>query len=188
MLFAVKQEHGDESVEEFETMLDAYLREHPDYWLLTDTIPTLGEARGKLVLLRRYEDAAGLGERAGIPLLWDNQDGYDNTALNTVSRDEGTYTLWVQDRYEYGTEDKWGAFCAGMYTAEEACSGMYAAAEKTGLAINFLSTKGTATYGHPYTYARALNASLMQQTPLSGWIVLDFFSARLAEHIYTTNF
>ena len=39
-------------------------------------MPTLGQARGKLVLLRRWEDEAGLGARAGLPLLWEDQKGH----------------------------------------------------------------------------------------------------------------
>ena len=181
VLFAVKQEHGDESVERFETALDAYLREHPDYWLLSDTIPSLGEARGKLVLLRRYEDEAGLGARAGIPFGWPNQNGFDDPTLNTERTDQGGYALWVQDRYEYGVENKWKAFTLGMETAETERG-------EGDVALHFLSTKGEATYGHPYSYAKQLNPRLSVLSSPSGWIVLDFFSARLAERVYTENF
>ena len=180
VVFAVKQEHGDESVEAFETALDAYLGEHPDFWLLTDSIPTLGEARGRLVLMRRYEDAANLGSRAGIPLLWPDQRGHDNTALHIESTDQGSYTLWVQDRFEYGAADKWNAFTEGIAAGEQRSEG--------DLAIHFLSTKGEAAYGHPFSFAKRLNPRLMAESALSGWIVLDFFSAPLAEHIYSINF
>ena len=179
VIFAVKQEHGDESVAEFEQTLNTYVQKEPEFWLLTDSIPTVGEARGKIVLLRRYEDEAGLGSDAGISLLWENQNGHEDVSLNTAREDNGSYTLWVQDRYEYGTEDKWAAFCAGLEKAE---------AGDGNVAIHFLSTKGTATFGHPYRYARALNKKLMEQEALSGWIVVDFGSAALAEHIYQANF
>ncbi len=179
VVFAVKQEHGDESVKEFQKILNRYVQEKPEFWLQSDRIPALGEARGKLVLLRRYEDEAGLGAAAGIPLLWANQNGHADTSLNTVSEPNGSYTLWVQDRYEYDTEDKWNAFLGGL------------AAAGTGegdLAIHFLSTKGTAAYGHPYSFAKALNPRLMKQEALSGWIVVDFGSAPMAKGIYENNF
>ena len=181
VLFAVKQEHGEESVETFETMLDAYLREHPDFWLLTDTIPTLGEARGKLVLLRRYPDAAGLGERAGIPLAWESQSGHDDVSMNVTAEEQGGFTLWVQDRYEYAIEDKWAAFLLGMAESRERRG-------EGDIALHFLSTKGTAAYGHPYAFARALNARVSEQASFDGWVVLDFLSAPLAERIYAVNF
>ncbi len=179
VIFAVKQEHGDESVADFQQILNTYVQKEPEFWLLTDSIPTVGEARGKIVLLRRYEDEAGLGSDAGIPLLWENQNGHEDVSLNTVREDNGSYTLWVQDRYEYGTEDKWAAFCAGLETAETGDSNV---------AIHFLSTKGTATFGHPYHFASTLNGKLMEREELSGWIVVDFASAPLAEHIYEFNF
>ncbi len=179
VIFAVKQEHGDESVQDFETILNACVQKEPEFWLLTDTIPTLGEARGKLVLMRRYEDEADLGAAAGIPLLWKNQNGYADLSLNTAAEPNGSYTLWVQDRYEYPTEAKWAAFCAGLENA------------KTGegnVAIHFLSTKGTATFGHPYRFAKVLNEQLKGAQELSGWIVVDFASAPLAESVYSRNF
>ena len=179
ILFAVKQEHGEESVEEFETMLDAYIREREDSWLLTDAMPALGDARGKLVLLRRYADEAELGSRAGIPFLWVNQNGHDDVTLNAAAEDNG-YTLFVQDRYEYGTEDKWNAFTVGMD------AGRNRGAED--ISLSFLSTKGTLAYGHPHVFAKTLNARLMQANlALDGWVIVDFASAPLAERIYSAN-
>ena len=179
VIFAVKQEHGDESVADFETLLNSYVRKEPEFWLLTDRIPTLGEARGKLVLMRRYADEAGLGTDAGIPLLWQNQNGYGDPSLNIVAEDNGSYTLWVQDRYEYNTEDKWTAFITGLKNAETG---------EGNVAIHFLSTKGTAKFGHPYSFAPTLNGRLALHQELSGWIVVDFASAPLAETIYGRNF
>ena len=181
VIFAVKHEYGDATDAEFETLLDGYISANPTKWLLTDTVPTLGDARGKLVLLRRYTDEAGLGERAGLPFLWVNQNGHEDTNLNTVAEDEGSYTLWVQDRYEYDAADKWNAFCEGMSTAR--------ARERGDIAVHFLSTKGTSAYGHPYAFAKDLNDKLLRaDLLLDGWIVVDFASPRLAERVYSVNF
>ena len=181
ILFAVKQEHGDESVGDFQNLLANYLAAEPDMWLLTDTMPTLDDARGKLVLLRRYADEGSHGIESGLPLIWADQKGTENFALNTVSSDNGSYTLWVQDRFEYDTEHKWTAFLGGLRTAPGSPEECY---------LNFLSTKGTAAYGHPYRYAQTLNERLLDQslTPGSGWIVVDFGTAQLAEHVYSANF
>ncbi len=182
VVFAVKQEHGDLSVADFETQLDACIQKNEAMWLLSDRIPSLGEARGKLVLMRRYPDEAGLGDRAGIPLLWADQPGSEDTGLNTAANDNGAYTLWVQDRYEYGGAAKWAAFLAGMDND----------AGVKDISLNFLSTKGTLLYGHPWYFARSLNARLAaKELPADrfyGWIVVDFGSAPLAKHIYAANF
>ncbi|MBO6041093.1 MAG: phosphatidylinositol-specific phospholipase C domain-containing protein, partial [Oscillospiraceae bacterium] len=180
LIFAVKQEHGNESVSEFETLLDAVIRKNESRWLLRDSLPTLGEARGKLVLLRRYEDEAGLGARAGLPFLWTNQSGSAEFSLHAAAEPNGDFTLWVQDRYEYGSEDKWNAFTAGMNAARERAQG--------DIAVHFLSTKGTLAYGHPYLFAKRLDQKLLQANlALDGWIIVDFASAPLAERIYSAN-
>lgn len=182
VLFAVKQEHGSLSVAAFQTLLDRYIQQSPNGWLLTDSFPTLGQARGKLVLLRRYADEAGLGSRAGIPFLWIDQRGSEDPALNTVASQNDGYTLWVQDRFEYDSADKWNAFRSGMDND----------AGVKDVSLNFLSTKGSRTYGHPYRHAQLLNDRLLRtELPAGsfhGWIVIDFGSAPLARHIYAANF
>ena len=181
IVFAVKHEHGEATAAEVEAAMRSYTEQRPDAWLLTGHIPTVGEARGKLVLLRRYEDALKLGAESGLPMLWGKQSENDDVSRNVAEEDNGSYTLWVQDRYKYGTEDKWAAFTAGM-------AGGKAGADA--LSLNFLSTNGTAAYGHPYSHAKELNAHLAElpQAQLKGWIILDFATAPLAAHIYGANF
>lgn len=181
VLFAVKQEHGEESVAEFQRALDRYIQADIERWYLGSELPSLGEARGRLILLRRYEDEAGLGANAGIPLLWPNQNGYDDPdrAFSTENCSVGSQVLAVQDRYEYDGTEKWAAFCAGTDDPDA-------------VVLRFLSTKGHMTFGHPYRYARELNPRLLalcagQDTSL-GWTVIDFGNARLAAAIYAQNF
>ena len=180
ILFSAKKEHGDATVEAFETQLDRLISEHSDRWLLTDHIPTVGEARGKLVLLRRYDDAASLGARSGIPFLWTDQNNRSDTELHADSFANGSYTLWVQDRFKYDTDDKWAAFTNALLVGKTSGSE---------LSLHFLSTNGSPSFGHPYRYASQLNAKLLSDTPaLSGWVIVDFGSSEIAERIYKTNF
>lgn len=173
ILFAVKQEHGGLPEAEFDALVQSYVQQEPARWLTPDAIPTLGEARGKLVLLRRYEGS-------GLSLLWANQNGHDDVSLNTVAEDNGSYTLWVQDRYEYGAADKWNAFLAGLDTAQT---------DGGNAAVHFLSTKGTLPQGHPWFFAQKLNPQLLalDQAQLNGWIVVDFLTPELAQAIYSAN-
>lgn len=180
VVFAVKQEHGDLSAAAFETLLAESISKNPDAWLLTDRIPTLEQARGKLVLMRRYEDAAGLGADSGIPMLWTDQGGHDDVSLNAAEEDNG-YLLRVQDRYCYGAGDKWKAFLAGLDSASS---------DQGTLCLHFLSTKGTLPFGHAYYFAGKLNPKLMKAdlSGTCGWILVDFGTAKLAQKIYSTNF
>lgn len=181
VIFAVKQEHGDESVAEFQRILDRYIQADIERWYLDSELPSLGEARGRLVLLRRYDDEAGLGTNAGIALTWPNQNGYDNPirAFSDQDCSVGSLTLAVQDRYEYDEEEKWAAFCAETDDPDA-------------VVLRFLSTKGHMTFGHPYRYAKELNPQLLalceSQDISLGWTVIDFGNARLASAIYEQNF
>ncbi len=180
IVFAVKHEHGNESPEQFEAMLGAYISKKPDMWLLTDRIPTVGEARGKIFLTRHYEDKNQPVPTLGLPCYWATQGDHKDVSRNAATHKNGSYTLIMQDRYTYDKADKWNAFREGLKAGE------------TGdafLSIHFLSTKGTATFGHPYTFAKALNAELLASSDrLNGWIVTDFASPSLAARIYRTNF
>lgn len=179
VLFAVKHEYGDASAADVQKTLQGFTDLRPDLWLLTDTIPSLGEARGKLVLLRRWEDEAGLGAAAGIPILWSDQKSREDVSLSAAREEQGSLTLLVQDRFKYDAEEKWSAFISAFEMAEE-----------DELLLNFLSTNGSAAYGHPWKYAGTLNPRLLETDGkmLSGWIIVDFITPRLAEKIYSANF
>lgn len=174
VLFAVKHEHGDSPDAEMAGTLAETIAARPEAWLLCDTMPTLGESRGRLVLLRRWETGDGL------PLLWADQRGSADVTQNAVLEAQGSYRLWVQDRFEYSTDDKWAAFTAGLDAPTEPGDAL----------LSFLSTKGTSTYGHPYQFAEKLNQRLLglDSADLRGWIVVDFAAPKLAEHIYSANF
>ncbi|MBR5968383.1 MAG: phosphatidylinositol-specific phospholipase C domain-containing protein [Lachnospiraceae bacterium] len=183
IVFAIKQDHGDESISDFQTLVKTYIDKDPKYWLLTDNIPTVGQARGKIVLMRRYSDALNLKTASGISYIWKEQNNRENTALAAESIRNGPYELVVQDRFKYNAGDKWEAFLKGLG---------YVKGEKgrRQLLVNFLSTNGDITYGHPYGTAKKLNAKLLSDfTPeLTGWVIVDFGTAKMAEKIYNCNF
>ena len=180
VLFAVKHEHGDSADVDFQRTLQGFTAARRANWLLTDTLPTLGEARGKLVLLRRWEDDAGLGVEGGVPFVWADQRERTETSLAVAEEPQEGYTLFVQDRFKYDADEKWDAFQTAMeYDPSDG-----------GVLLNFLSTNGSPTYGHPWKYARILNPRLaaLDDGVLRGWVIVDFATARLAEKIYSANF
>ena len=180
IVFAVKHEHGSETPERFEALLSSYIEKNPDAWLLSDRIPTVGESRGKIVLTRHYEDKSMPVPTLGLPCYWQTQNGHDDVTPNAAVHRNGSYTLIVQDRYEYDAPEKLAAFRKGLAAAQTG---------ETFLTVNFLSTKGTAKFGHPFGLAKTLNSALLSMTePLSGWIVVDFGSPTIAARIYETNF
>lgn len=54
------KEEGDafEATQSFEDVFAGYVAEAPERWVLAPTLPALGDVRGKIVLLRRFEAAA----------------------------------------------------------------------------------------------------------------------------------
>ena len=181
ILFNVKEEQGNDTAR-LQALLDEAVRKDSDKWLLTDRVPTLGEARGKLVLLRRYGDAAGLGTRAGIYLNWADQGGRADTTLHASWEALPAGTLVVQDRYKYTAEEKWTAFLSGMAEGTD---------DPDEIRLHFLSTNGSPKFGHPFKYAHKLNP-LLKAEDLSAyppsWIIVDFAEGGLASAVYSLNF
>lgn len=181
ILFVVKKEHGDETVAQFEEVLSKYTNR--DKWLLTDQMPTLGEARGKIVLFRRYEDEAGLGTDSGIYLNWAQQKDNTDLSKNYEPYDNNGLTVYVQDRYKYDVDSKWFAFFKTAFDTRDLLV-------DGNVVINFLSTNGTVPYGHPYRYAQTLNEQFLNMTVIDnvlGWVIVDFGNSEIAQKIYNCN-
>ena len=175
VVFCVKHEHGGASDADFAEALGGFIAEKPEFWYEGSALPTVGEARGKLVLLKRFDDG---GKLPGVAFNWTDQPGCADPSLNTEANENPACTIHVQDRYEYDADEKWAAVLAGMASAE---------VSPTDVSLNFLSTKGHTKYGHPYKYASVLNEK-PEGSALRGWIIVDFGTRKLAETIYSANF
>lgn len=183
VLLVVKKEHGDISVSDFESYLNDCLSAYGDSVLLTDSVPTMGQSRGKVVLFRRYEDEACLKNKSGIPLSWVNQGNIEIAPCAYELNGDNTSKFYVQDRYNYDTEDKWIAFCETMEATD--------VLNKSGPVINFLSTSGSPEFDFPLKYAKDLNKLFLENYSnkrVSGWIIVDFGNYDLAKTIYSSNF
>lgn len=107
IIMRVKQEHtSEDNTRTFEATFEDYFNQSPHLWYQGDNLPTLGEARGKIVLLRQFDwDSPNkFGVRASWP---------DNTKNSTYSH--GSLTMHVQDFYHKSNsgngylEEKWDA-------------------------------------------------------------------------------
>ncbi|MGY1433917.1 phosphatidylinositol-specific phospholipase C [Streptomyces reniochalinae] len=86
VLMRVKQEYSTVGDEEFRQIFDVYLDQKGwrSLFLMEDTLPTLGEARGKVVLLA---DNGGLpGVRWADPEVFDVQDDYQAEPISKYPR------------------------------------------------------------------------------------------------------
>ena len=182
IVFNVKSENKDQDISQFQDILNTYIQKDINKWLLTNTMPTLKESRGKVVLARRFEDSANMGNISGIPIMWQDQKGIGTTPFENGIDPDDTHSLVVQDRFEHEEEPKLNSFTDTLNAAN---------ISKDTLVLNFLSTKGPNIYGCPYSYAKSLNPSLMSlnlsNNKYNGWVIVDFGTAREAKKIYSTN-
>ena len=94
----------------FPQTFDDYLGKNPDLWYLGDRIPTLGEVRGKIVLLRRFDTPRAMLGLDASPWL-------DNTTFSVSNAS----ALRIQDASMVTDNNaKWAAITA---LADEARSG-----------------------------------------------------------------
>jgi len=184
VIFCIKMEHCDDE-EMFQSLVHWYLNQDHKHWYMgTDAFPSLGDCRGKVVLMRRYADYLGEGMATGIGISWENQSETADAGFKSSDIvDQDGYTLVVQDRYKYDDEDKWQAFIEGLKTSSGSSSE---------LSLNFLSTNGSSAYGHPYSHAKVLNERFMNEDlsfidhPV--WIITDFSFKSMAQRIWELNF
>ncbi|MCR5099691.1 MAG: hypothetical protein K6B14_12205 [Lachnospiraceae bacterium] len=184
VIFVVKDEGGEDDPAAFETAFFSYLDQKPDKWYTANTIPTIGEVRGRIVLATRFDDVNGEGEdRMGLITHWSQQENKEviDDPQEVVPINEGEM-LYVQDRFKYGVQDKWAAFAQSM---NESMAGDIV------LSLNFLSTSGSGSAGHPKSYANTLNAQLLNTNLETGRcygvIIVDFGEEALARHIFASN-
>ena len=180
IIISVKQDRGIINRWFFPPFYDKYIRGDEGCWYLPNKTPTLGQCRGKLVLMRRcrvwksfYKTAEG-----GLNFsFWKDQAKKITKALPLRLNDE--YTALIQDRYGLDPKTKWE--CSKHYLD-------IAETSPTKYALHYISTSAK-TDGNLVGTAEYINKEFMQY-PLrkgAGWIFCDFPSQEQIEKIMTSN-
>ena len=173
VILSVKEEYAAQNnTRSFEATFDAYVARNPATWLLHSTIPTLNQARGKIVLLRRFSCRKPLGIDASN---WPDNQNF------------ATKNLRVQDIYKISdTNAKWNSI--------ESLLNHTRADTATSLTLNFSSGVQSGCFGIPNipAVASAINPRLSQFFAANprgnfGVIVMDFADAENCAAIYQTN-
>ena len=133
VLMSVKREGTGSSTD---SDLAVALRNHyvnaaPDRWFVTPRVPRLGEARGRIILLRRFGLPGGFPDGFGL----DGGAWADNTACATCPSGH----LCIQDFYEVGETENLGTKL--RYAQEHLARAAEVApgAENAPIHVNFLS-------------------------------------------------
>ena len=180
IIISIKQDRGIINRWFFPPFYDKYIRGDEKSWYLKNEVPTLGECRGKLVLMRRcivwksfYKTADG-----GLNFsFWKDQAKKKPEALPVKLSDK--ITALVQDRYCLAPKEKWDCVKHYLDSAETSV-------EK--FALHYISTS-VRINGNLVGTAEYLNKEFMEY-PLrkgSGWIFCDFPTNELIEKIMTSN-
>lgn len=174
ILIGVNYEYGNLQIASFEDMLKSYIN---DKWYTSGSIPELGEVRGKIVLLRKYEGIYG------IPFIWKDQKRTRDATLGYEANDNVSYVIYAQDRYEYDNDEKWSAFISDLGKYDDAVL-------QGAICYNGLNTNGSFSYNHPIMHAKLLNNLFIKEDISSyyGWYIFDFFNSEIARHVYKNNF
>ncbi|HAY3552765.1 phosphatidylinositol-specific phospholipase C [Elizabethkingia meningoseptica] len=178
IIMSVKEEHNPSNVSRsFEKTFDSYVQKNPSKWDLGNTIPTLGEVRGKIKLLRRFPaDDKPKGIEA---TSWSDNTTFE---INTPAR------IKIQDNYKVDNNDtKWTQIQTVLNEAKATTDGK--------LFINFTSGYKPLIFGIPSipTVSNAINPKVktfFQSNPKGtyGILAIDFVSKDLTEPIVNTNF
>ena len=180
LIFSVKQDRGIINRWFFPPFYDKYIKGDESCWYLGNRVPTLGECRGKIVLMRRcrvwksfYKTAEG-----GLNFsFWKDQARKKLTAKQVLlNKNEQAI---VQDRYGLDPERKWQ--CVKHYLD-------IAVTSEKDMAVHFISTSAK-TDGKLVGTAEYINGEFMKYKLKkgTGWIICDFPTKELIEKIMMSN-
>ena len=180
LIVSIKQDRGIINRWFFPPFYDKYIKGDECCWYLENRVPTLGECRGKLVLMRRCRVWKSFYKKSDGGLnfsFWPDQARKRLTAKKVVLNKDTTAV--VQDRY--GLDPKEKLQCTGHYldiaeTSKEKC------------VLHYISTSAK-TEGTLVGTAEYINKEFMEY-PLekkTGWIFCDFPTVELIEKIMTSN-
>ena len=161
----------------FDVMVKNKINANSSKWYTGGDIPTLGNVRGKCVLMRRFGTSGTYGFNA-------DHDFADDNADFTITN--GSYNLRVQDDYVLSKEaDKWTAVESFFNKAmKNPASNTYYLCNTSGT-LSGLSPKLHNVKNH----VNPLLLSYLADKPsLTGIIATDYMTAEIAEAIWQLNF
>jgi 1-phosphatidylinositol phosphodiesterase len=142
IVMCIKNEHEEENCTRpyWQTFKERYVDHQPDIdWWLEDRLPTMEEAQGKIVLVRRFDVPKAANGADAFELGIDASNWPDDTVFDSPAGSK--VNLHVQDNYKMATVfnigDKWDRVSSTLEAAREST-------EPNRLFINFTSAAGGA--------------------------------------------
>ncbi|MBR4286877.1 MAG: phosphatidylinositol-specific phospholipase C domain-containing protein [Clostridia bacterium] len=188
IVLCIKRDDGPSSEETFDLLFENYIKNDPS-WFTENRIPSLGEARGKLVFFNRcHVDSNNkkyTDKNTGLHLSnWPDlpRDAAcflaKAPALNLDNAEAEAY--YLQDMYKLFPKEKWQK--AVLPLVEKPF-------EKQGLFLNYF-TAANFIYS-PKIYANFILKNFekitLQNNKKYGWLIFDFPTKDLCEKVISTN-
>ena len=188
IVMQIKHEYVDDpnNVYTFQEVLDGYVQGFESFFYRDNRIPTLGEVRGKIVVVQRFEvDSPGTVE--GLwPDPWRDNATFD---ADYKASDGEAVTFYIQDVYNVPTvfdiNTKWNAVAALLGQANADASDAWY--------INFASASRDISFIFPDAVAAVINPQLygyLAGAPFNarlGTLMMDFPDANMIGSIISLN-
>lgn len=189
IIFQFKNDNNKEMEQCFSNLFYTYIRGNESRWYLQNKIPTVGEARGKLVLVRRCKPDESnpdfFAGNTGIDFSgYVEQDDLvpEPAILDTRSSDGAVFV--IMDRFKYKPETRWSKCNQPFLDSRTAFD------SDAEYVICFFSTAGGVL--GPRANAEYINSRFMDY-PLDskkyyGIMYFDFLTPDIAEKIIKNNY
>lgn len=185
IIFQFKNDNGLENEKCFNNLFYTYIKDSEHRWFTENRIPSLFEAKGKIILIRRCKSEQKkefTDLNTGIDFSkWEEQDTAVPEPLLLETSGENSETFIVQDRFKYKPQPRWSECIKPFLDKARAFDGKYV--------INYLSTAGGLK--GPEKNAEYINEQFIKY-PINknyyyGTIYCDFPSKALVNKIIETN-
>ena len=176
MLF--KMDNGNDSGKCFSLLYDNFIINNPDKWYLENEIPTLGQVRGKIFLVRRTDASV---EKSGLDFTSMPDHGGTKEKSSSVFSPNGKDKVTIQDRYNLMRGKKWEKAVKPLLED----SGKH----KDNLILNYLSTAGIPII--PRFNSAHINRQFLKFPLVKGEHygiqMCDFINEKITEKIIKSN-
>ena len=189
IVMVLKEEHtAAQNTRSYEDTVKSYLTNYPSTyfyngWKPCTKIPTLGEARGKIVLIRRFPGKIGINATP-----WpDNANGVVNAGSLFRIQDlyKLHYSVWNPDNSE-NFDKKWSAAYDGLLQASEDTEGKYFHLTYSSGAIFYLGVPQVPEFAYDMN-PRVNGFFKRHSSGIFGAVMMDFITPELTAKVYRSG-
>lgn len=186
ILFQLKETVSHKGNDFYTDFFEKYIKNNPQCWYVKNAIPTMGEVRGKIVLLRvvgidknNFDDSNSGIDFTSYPYVGTkNVDAWQNGDICSIETGKAYAKMLVQDSYKVEGKKKWGTVSRFLKNGDK-CD------------FNICLTSCTCFFV-PSINVRYINRQLEQyefeKGRLYGIVASDYIDSKICSKIIESNF